>query len=73
MIDAQDHVFVNPARMRLSLGLTLIVVGTSKKAVLRALRAPYEPLSDQERARLVVSGWRAMRAAAQRPARVVSE
>ena len=54
VIDAQDRVFVNPARMRIAPGVTLIVVGTTKKAVVRALRAPYEPLSDQERERLRV-------------------
>ncbi|GAB4817363.1 hypothetical protein N2152v2_004409 [Parachlorella kessleri] len=47
LIEEGDEVAVNPSRVRLALGQTVLVVGTKKSAVTRALARPYAQLPEK--------------------------
>ncbi|KAL4423371.1 hypothetical protein ABPG77_004302 [Micractinium sp. CCAP 211/92] len=52
IIDERERLVVNPARLSLQAGTTLIVVGLSKKAVTKALKKPFSRLRESELLRL---------------------
>jgi hypothetical protein len=52
LIDGGERLLVNPAELSLPAGATLLVVGTSKKALARALRQPFTRLRGGEADRL---------------------
>ncbi|PSC70953.1 transcription factor MYB44-like isoform B [Micractinium conductrix] len=52
VIDDRERLLINPASLTLLAGVTLIVVGPSKRAVAKALKQPFSRLRDSELERL---------------------